>query len=266
LFPLSDRAHLALAVLFVALVCWLALLWLVFYHCHPLAVMTMPMSPTWSAGNALAVLVMWFLMMVAMMLPSAWPMVAMHKKMATRQGRIKESYLFASAYVLMWLFFSVAAVLLQWVFQLQKAINPASLTTSTTISVLLLLLAGLFQFSTLKAVCLEKCRSPVGFFMTHWAAGPTGALKMGLRHGLFCLGCCWALMLLLFVGGVMNLFWVLVLTVAVIVEKIFPWGRLVSKALGGVLLVAAAYLAISAYSAPTGGAMGSHAMGCMAGA
>ena len=95
---------------------------------------------------------------------------------------------------------------------------------------------------------------------------PTGALKMGLRHGLFCLGCCWALMLLLFVGGVMNLFWVLILTMAVIAEKIFPWGLLMSKALGGVLLAAAAYLAISAYFSPTGSAMGSHAMGCMAGA
>ena len=179
MFPLSDRVHLALAVLFLALVCWLALLWLVFDHCHPLAVMTMPMSPTWTGGNALAVLVRWFVMMVGMMLPSAWPMVAMHKKMATQQGRLKESYLFASAYVLMWLFFSVAAVLLQWVFQLQKAINPASLTTSTTISVLLLLLAGLFQFSKLKAACLEKCRSPVGFVMRHWAPVRPAPLKWG---------------------------------------------------------------------------------------
>jgi predicted metal-binding membrane protein len=123
----------------------------------------------------------------------------------------------------------------------------------------------LFQFLKLKAVCLEKCRSPVGFSLTYWAAGPTGALKMGLRHGLFRLGCCWALMLLLFVGGVMNLFWALMLTVAGIAEKILPWGLLMSKALGGVLLAAAVYLAISAFFAPMGSAMGSHAMGCMAG-
>ena len=180
--------------------------------------MTMPMSPVWSLGNALAVFAMWVVMMIAMMLPSAIPMILLHQRMINKNKKPFENLSFTLSYLFIWVLFSVGAVAIQYVAQVSGVLDASSLTASKIISIGLLILAGGFQFTALKRTCLTKCRTPAGFFMGYWQSGVLGAFKMGIKHGLFCLGCCWAIMLLLFVGGVMHLSWVLLLTIAVIVE------------------------------------------------
>ena len=204
--------------------------------------MTMPMSPVWSLGNALAVFAMWVVMMIAMMLPSAIPMILLHQRMINKNKKPFENLSFTLSYLFIWVLFSVGAVAIQYVAQVSGVLDASSLTASKIISIGLLILAGGFQFTALKRTCLTKCRTPAGFFMGYWQSGVLGAFKMGIKHGLFCLGCCWAIMLLLFVGGVMNLSWVLLLTIAVIVEKTLPAGDLISKIIGFVLIMGAALM------------------------
>ena len=170
------------------------------------------MAPVWTVGNLIAVFAMWVVMMIAMMLPSALPMILMHQRMAKKNSHPFENLSFIISYLFIWVFFSVVAVALQFIAQKAGLLDPASLTTTKIISIILLIMAGVYQFTELKNTCLSKCRTPAGFFMGYWESGVLGAFKMGTRHGLFCLGCCWAIMLLLFVGGVMNLTWVLILT------------------------------------------------------
>jgi len=205
--------------------------------------MTMPMSPVWSLSNLIAVFIMWVVMMVAMMLPSAIPMILLHQRMIKKNNIPFESLSFILSYLFIWVLFSAAAVAIQYFSQLNGYLDAGALKTSKLISVGLLFLAGGFQFTTLKNTCLTKCRTPAGFFMGYWQSGVLGAFKMGTKHGLFCLGCCWAIMLLLFVGGVMNLTWVILLTIAVIVEKTLPAGDFISKLIGVVLIIAGALLA-----------------------
>lgn len=138
----------------------------------------------------------------------------------------------------MWLAFSAVAAGAQWALQALGWINPMMISTSAWLTGLLLLVAGIYQFSPLKQVCLSRCRSPLGFLLGEWRAGVKGAFVMGLRHGLFCVGCCWALMALLFVGGVMNLAWIAALSIAVAIEKMAPGGPRLAHALGLALIAA----------------------------
>jgi predicted metal-binding membrane protein len=163
-----------------------------------------------------------------------------------------------------WVFFSVVAVALQFIAQKAGLLDPASLTTTKIISIILLIMAGIYQFTELKNTCLSKCRTPAGFFMGYWKSGVLGAFKMGTRHGLFCLGCCWAIMLLLFVGGVMNLTWVLILTIAVVAEKTLPAGELISKLIGAGLIVASAYIGYGLVYGESMQSMSGMNMECMA--
>ena len=230
---LSKAAALWLAL---ALLGWAGLAWLAFDMGHPLAQLTMPMSPQWSAANLLAIVAMWAVMMAAMMLPSALPMVQAFVALCRRNGQRARSRQFVGAYLLVWLTFSIAATAAQWLFQAVGWVNPMIVSTSAMLSGALLLVAGAYQFSPLKRICLARCRTPMGFLVGEWRGGRFGGFAMGWRHGLFCLGCCWALMALLFVGGVMNLAWVAALSIVVAVEKLAPRGERLATLLGLVLL------------------------------
>jgi predicted metal-binding membrane protein len=201
------------------------------------------MRTEWQAPHLTLLWAMWMVMMTAMMLPSASPALmlyaAVERKGADEAHREGHVYIFALGYLVVWAVFSAAATALQREMSAMLVLSPMMELESRPVIVGFLLVAGIFQLTPLKNVCLGACRSPAAFLTTHWRKGPFGALRMGIQHGLFCLGCCWALMLLLFVGGVMNLTVILALTIVVLVEKLTPWGVWVGR-LGGVLLIAAA--------------------------
>jgi len=234
----SRRQGPAAWVLFLTLTGWGFLFWIAFDMSSPFAQLTMPASPDWSAGNALAVWTMWAVMMAAMMLPSALPMILTFVDISARSGEPLRGRSFVAAYLATWFAFSVAATGAQWLLQRAGWVNPMIVSTSALLTGALLLVAGVYQFSPLKRVCLSHCRTPMGFLIGEWRGGAGGAFRMGLRHGLFCIGCCWALMALLFVGGVMNLAWIAALTVAVALEKMLPRGERIGTALGVILVVA----------------------------
>ena len=225
-------------LLALVLMGWTFLAWTVLDLGHPLVQLMMPMSANWEVASAAAVLVMWAVMMAAMMLPSALPMLLQFVDLARRNGEAARGQIFVCAYLLVWLVFSIVATALQWGLQAAGWTDPMAASRSAWLTAALLLLAGIYQFSPLKQVCLARCRSPIGFLLGEWRPGARGALVMGLRHGLFCLGCCWALMALLFVGGVMNLAWVAALTLVVALEKLLPRGALLA-ALMGLFLIGA---------------------------
>jgi predicted metal-binding membrane protein len=201
----------------------------------------MPMMRPWSARDFVLMYVMWAVMMVAMMVPSATPMVlifaAVYRKRREQGGASVSTGVFLAGYLVVWSAFSLAAVLSQYVLQRAALVSPMMETTAPWLGAALLVAAGAFQFMPLKEACLAKCRTPMGFIMTEWREGSRGAFVMGLRHGAYCTGCCWALMALLFVGGVMNLLWVAFLAVFVLVEKVLPAGGLLGKT-GGVIMIA----------------------------
>ncbi len=230
----------ALWMLALSLIGWALLAWLALDMGHPVAQLTMPASSLWTTANLLAILCMWAVMMAAMMLPSALPAVVTFARLCERGGERPRFWSFVSAYLLVWIGFSVAATAAQWALQSANWVNPMIVSTSAWLSASLLLIAGVYQFSPLKRICLAHCRTPMGFLLGEWRTGVRGAFVMGLRHGWFCLGCCWALMALLFVGGVMNLAWIAALSMAVAIEKLAPHGEKVALALGVGLIAAGA--------------------------
>jgi predicted metal-binding membrane protein len=145
-------------------------------------------------------------------------------------------WLFAAAYIVVWILFSAAATAGQIALQ-RGALITSGFVTTPVVSGIILAIAGLYQLTPLKQVCLSHCRSPIGFFMTEWRDGVAGAFKMGLKHGAFCVGCCWMLMALLFVLGVMNLLWVAAISVFVLLEKVTPYGRAIARVTGVAMLV-----------------------------
>lgn len=215
---------------------WFFLVWAVADMHHPLAQLMMPMDAEWSMVNYLAVFLMWSAMMMAMMLPAAAPMVLTFFNLCRQKHQADRGWVFVAAYLVIWAAFSVGATALQWALQTANLITPMMASNSVWLTGILLLVAGVVQFSPLKQVCLRYCRTPMGFLLTEWRDGVGGAWQMGFKHGLYCLGCCWALMTLLFVAGVMNLAWVAALTAAVIVEKLHPSGVVIGKLLGALLI------------------------------
>jgi len=189
---------------------------------------------------------MWSIMMVAMMLPSALPMVLTFAAVSRNRRQRGRPYvpvaIFIGGYLLVWFVFSVLAAVAQWVLHRAALLSDLMASRSTLLAGLLLLGAGLFQFTPLKHACLHRCRSTFEFIMTRWREGRLGALRMGLEHGAFCTGCCWALMSLLFVLGVMNLLWIAALTVIVCLEKLLRAGARSSVAIGFLLLGAGLYV------------------------
>ena len=204
--------------------------------------MAMPRMQAWHSVDLVLLFVMWAVMMVAMMVPGAAPMILMFTMSNRRRREQQHPYVptavFLAGYLLVWTGFSVLALLAQWGLHSAALLAPMMVSSSPILGGLLLLAAGLFQWTPLKYTCLTRCRSPLGFLMTDWREGRRGALIMGLRHGLYCTGCCWSLMALLFVAGVMNLLWVATITAFVLVEKVVPRGDLVGRIAGGAFVAA----------------------------
>jgi predicted metal-binding membrane protein len=249
-----DRAILATALISLTLLAWFYL-WhgagmgmtalamtklALFPHllAEPMSGMAMP-PIAW-----LTVVAMWWVMMIAMMMPSAAPLIFLYGRiMRHAAAQDSTATLFVptgfivAGYLLVWLAFSVVAAVLQWVLQRAGFISPMMLwSQSALLSASVLILAGIYQLSPLKHACLKHCRGPVQFLTQHMRKGSLGALRMGLEHGAWCVGCCWMLMALLFVGGVMNLVWIALLAVLVLVEKLAPRGAIVGRIIGGVLM------------------------------
>jgi len=204
--------------------------------------MAMAGSHEWGATAVLLLFVMWAVMMVAMMVPSAAPMVfaflsVNHRRQAAGRAFVPVG-IFLSGYLVIWTAYSAVATLAQWGLHKAALLSPAMTATSPVLNGSLLIAAGIFQWTPFKRGCLKGCRSPLSFLMSEWRDGWAGAFIMGLRHGSFCVGCRWILMALLFVAGVMNLLWVAVITIFVLAEKTVPRGELLGH-VAGVALVAA---------------------------
>jgi len=219
--------------------------------------MLMPMSPgPWTPSHTLLVLVMWSVMMAAMMLPSASPMILLFSTIARRSSERGEpriaSGAFTFGYLTVWATFSLGAVALQFGLEKSALLSPMMETTSIVLAGMLLIAAGVYQWTRLKQICLRYCRSPLEFITTHWRPGAGGAFLMGLRHGAVCVGCCWLLMLLLFVGGVMNLAWIGGIALVVLAEKLLPAGHWISKGVGVLLVAWGAATLVSAFWAVEG--------------
>ena len=228
-----DRGLAAIALLTATALAWLSLL-----RMRPLGMtgMGMPGMEAWSPVEPFLLFLMWATMMVAMMLPSAAPTILL---VATVLRRRREQAspaasisVFVAGYLLVWTGFSAVAALAQWGLHRTALLSPAMASTSPVLVGILLIVAGTYQWLPIKAACLAHCRSPLTFIGSHWREGTSGALEMGVRHGLYCLGCCWALMLLLFVAGVMNLLWIAVIAALVLVEKVVPAGLWIGRVTG----------------------------------
>jgi predicted metal-binding membrane protein len=206
------------------------------------------MNMPWTATDAVLNFAMWAVMMVGMMLPSASPMLMLFAATQARSGnrRVSAATLsFGSGYLTVWTCFSLGATLAQWGLHQAALLSPAMASSSILLNGVILLAAGAWQLTPWKGMCLVHCRGPLGFFMTHWRAGRFGAFRMGFSHGAYCLGCCWALMCVLFVVGVMNLIWVAALTAFVLVEKIGPAGAFVAR-FTGVAMIALGIVILAA--------------------
>ncbi|HET7708487.1 MAG TPA: DUF2182 domain-containing protein [Sphingomicrobium sp.] len=175
-----------------------------------------------------ALVLMWWLMMMAMMLPSAAPAILLYARVrGTRGGDVAQTWIFAAGYLAIWLLFSLIAAVAQ-----QVLTGPSMALDSALAQGIVLVAAGIYQLTPLKAACLRQCRSPAHFISRHWRAGALGAARLGTLHGAYCVGCCWLLMAVLFVGGVMNFAWIALLTALVAAEKLVPGGDVLGRAAG----------------------------------
>lgn len=206
--------------------------------------MQMTTQSSWNWHTFGLNLIMWCAMMVSMMLPTASPMIMsfFRVKQKRADSRLLSSVVFISGYLILWGVFSVLAAGGQAVLHNTDLLSSPMGKTGPLLGACLLITAGAFQWSSLKESCLGKCRSPLSFLLVEWRDGNLGALVMGLRHGFFCIGCCWALMLLMFVGGVMNLTWMALLAVYMLLEKIVPNGRYFSRISGVMLIIAGVWV------------------------
>ena len=212
--------------------------------------MAVPRMQAWGVADFAMAFAMWAVMMVAMMTPSAAPMILMFAGVNRRRREQQASYVptsvFLVGYLAVWGAFSVLAASAQWGLQAASLLSPTMASTSPVLGGVLLLAAGVYQWTPLKHACLSKCRSPLGFVLNEWREGKWGAFRMGLKHGAYCAGCCWSLMALLFVAGVMNLLWVAAIAGFVLLEKAVPGGQRLGRTAGvmlagwGALLVAGA--------------------------
>jgi predicted metal-binding membrane protein len=207
-------------------------------------------NAVWPAAYWAVMLLMWWGMMIAMMMPSAAPMILLYARVvrhAQNRGQLAPAAvptaIFALGYLASWLGFSAAAVAAQWALERLGLMHMMMMwSLERWLTAALLIAAGAYQLSPLKEVCLRACRAPAAFLSRHWRPGRGGALRLGLVHGLYCVGCCWALMALLFAGGIMNLVWIGGLALFVLVEKTAPHGRTIARAAGAVLIAAGGYV------------------------
>lgn len=203
--------------------------------------MSGPDTNSWATATLVPLFLMWTEMMVAMMLPTAAAMILTFAKVQRNRREQERPFtatgIFVAGYLAVWAGFSALAAVMQWFLHGKALLSTTMVTTSPVLGGGLLIAAGLFQWTNMKSSCLKGCCSPLNFVMTSWREGKWGAFTMGLKHGAFCLGCCWVLMLLLFVAGVMNIWWIAGITILVLIEKIVPRGLLLGK-LAGVAFMA----------------------------
>ncbi|MGH7094995.1 MAG: DUF2182 domain-containing protein, partial [Stellaceae bacterium] len=196
----------------------------------------MMVPAVWTLGYAGLMFVMWWVMMAAMMLPSAAPILLLFARVNRNQKEGGRPFIptgiFAAGYLTAWGGFSVLATGLQWASERLGLLSPMMTATSYWLGGAILLAAGVWQLTPMKHMCLRHCRSPLGFLMGNWRPGRLGAFRMGLVHGSYCLGCCWFLMGLLFFGGVMNLYWIAGLAAFVLFEKTIPMGSWIARIAG----------------------------------
>jgi predicted metal-binding membrane protein len=246
----QDRAIVVAGAAFIALIGWAYLFYEDWSMQHmDLVAMAMPSNGAWGLMDLLVVLAMWAVMMVAMMVPSATPMLLTFATVA-RSRRAQEKslfpvWMFLAGYLVLWTAFSLAATLAQWALHSLLFISPMMVGTSPVLGSVLLVLAGIYQWTPFKQACLRHCRTPLQFLLAHWQDGTAGAFLIGLRHGAYCLGCCWLLMAILFAVGVMNLAWIAALSVFVLLEKIIPRGLWVAKVAGLILIGFGGWMALS---------------------
>ncbi len=245
----QDRAVLIVGLAAVTVVAWVYL----FSMTSKMAVvgaigimemtpeMAMPGIQCWGTVELLLLFVMWWVMMVAMMVPSVAPMVLMFARINRQKGGhriVGPAGGLLLGYLVVWAGFSVLAVPAQWGLHRAALLSPTMVSTSSVFGGLLLIGAGVFQFTPLKRACLTQCRSPLSFLMSNWRGGRWGPFIMGLKHGVYCVGCCWLLMGLLFAAGVMDLLWMAGIAVLILAEKAAPNGDLIGRIAGGALIAA----------------------------
>ncbi len=243
-----DRLVISAGLLSLVVLAWLYL-WVDATRMHTIEGMgsamgtAMPaMAAPWSPAALGMTFVMWAVMMVAMMLPSALPAIVLYAGLARKHRAAGSAapavWIFTTGYLAVWAAFSLGATLLQATLEQAMLLSPTMASSSRWLSGGLLILAGVYQWLPVKDECLQKCRAPLSFFMFRWRPGTAGAFRMGAEHGAFCVGCCWSLMLLLFVVGVMNLVWIALLAGLVLAEKLFPAERLIGRSAGVLLAIA----------------------------
>ena len=244
--PRRDLLAIGLSLGGITLLSWLYLLSMAENMSQGMSAMP---TPLWDANYFLMMFLMWAVMMVGMMLPSVAPTVLIYAAIArksTADGMpVAPVGAFVSGYLVMWVAFSLLATTAQWGLDRAALLSPMMVFRDTGFIASLLIVAGIYQWLPIKDQCLHQCRSPIEFITTQWRKGRTGAFRMGLYHGMFCLGCCWVLMTLLFVGGVMNLLCIATLTLFVLLEKILPLGDKGGRALGLLMVVTGLIIALT---------------------
>jgi len=267
-----DRAVVAVALVLIAGLAWAYVLWLAADMAMPAATAPaaggdmagmdmsgMDMGTTaapgfraWAPADFAFIFTMWTVMMVGMMTPSVAPMLLLYAgvgRKAKAGGRpIASTAWFFTGYLLVWIAFSVAATGAQWLFARLALLSPMMAANSAVFGGVILIAAGLYQWTPIKAVCLRQCQAPIAFLASHggFRSYPLGALRLGVEHGAYCLGCCWALMALLFVGGVMNVLWIAGIAILVLLEKTMPTGQLIPRISGALMAAIGAWLLVRA--------------------
>ena len=241
--PRRDRIAILTALGGIAALAWVYL-WVLALRMESMDMGAMTIQP-WSALDFALMFGMWAVMMVGMMVPTAAPVTLVYAavaRKAERQGTpVAPTVCFVAGYVVAWTFFSAAATVAQWALDQAALLSPMMVSSSPWLGAAVLVAAGVYQMTPAKNACLEHCRAPAHFIAQHWRPGAAGAFRMGLVHGAFCLGCCWALMGLLFVGGVMNLLWIAAIMLFALGEKLLPWGDRAGQ-WSGVAMIAAGVL------------------------
>ena len=210
-----------------------------------------PANAPWQTIEFLFVFAMWAVMMVGMMAPSASPMILMYARVGRQAASASKPFAatgwFAAGYFLAWIGFSLAATFVQWGLERAALLDSQMASANNVLGAIVLIAAGIYQWTPLKDVCLAHCQSPLQFLMRHggFRGDVPGCLWLGFRHGSYCIGCCWVLMALLFVGGVMNVLWIALLALLVLLEKLAPFGRWVARGAGVACIAAGAWLLLS---------------------
>ena len=241
--PLRDHAAILLALIGLAAVSWLY----IYLQMSPMDEVAMPVAfSPWTAADFALNVAIWWVMMPGMMLPSAAPMIltfaTVNRRKRTRGQPFVPTAVFTTGYLTAWGLFGIAATLADWGLEQTALMSPMTQRLTPALGAALIVVAGVYQLTPFKYVCLTHCRSPFDFVLNHWRDGAVGALRMGFEHGLYCLGCCWFLMALLFAAGTMSLLWMAAITAFVLAEKLFPAGRWIARVSGLVMIAFGLYL------------------------